>query len=204
MKNSLVCTFLLFTMLLTSCSSTKIISSWRMPESHIHINELSKVLIVALLDNEKNRFKAEHQIVKYLKGKGVVSHDYLTDDFNNKYKDQITKKIKTDGFDGIVLMHLIDIDKERDYAPSQRQYIEDDYKGFGDYYLKNNYNYKDSEYYINTQTYVLKTDIYSLKAEKIIWTGITETFEPSGIKKMTNEISKVIYKQMVQEGFIKN
>jgi hypothetical protein len=204
MKNSFIFACVLFIMLTNSCTSTKIISSWRAPETDLNINEFNKVLIIALLDNENNRFKVEHEIAKYLNGKGVVSHDYLTDAFNNKYKEQITNKIKIDGFDGIVLIRLIDVDKERAYVPSRRQYNAEDYQGFGDYYLKNNYNYNDSEYYLNTKTYVLKTDIYSLKADKIIWIGITETFELIGIKKMTNKISKVIYKQMNLEGFIKN
>ena len=41
------------------------------------------------------------------------------------------------------------------------------------------------------------------KDNKIIWSGITETFEPNGIRKMTNEISRVVYRQMVAEGFIR-
>lgn len=185
-----------------SCTSTKITSSWRDPKRHVHMEELNKVLIIALIENEANRYKAEHQIVKYLEGKGVVSHDYLDASMNGKSDEEIMKKIKSDGFDGIVLMYLLDVDKERIYMPEEINYNQNSSVNFGEYYLRNHQRYLREGSYITTKTYILETVIFSLKDNTIIWSGITKTFEPSGIKRMTNEISKVIYKQMIAEGFI--
>ena len=64
------------------------------------MDELNKVLVIALIENETNRYKAEHQIVKYLDGKGVVSHDYFDTASNEKNEEAIMAKIKNDGFDG--------------------------------------------------------------------------------------------------------
>jgi hypothetical protein len=204
MKKSIFYSSLLLIMLLVSCTSTEIVSSWREPDKHIHMNELNKVLVIALIENETNRYKAEHQIVKYLDGKGFVSHEYLDDNFNRKNETEIMNKIREDGFDGIVLMRLIDVDKESVYVPSETIYYPDNYQNFGGFYQTQYYRYRTSGYYMTTKTYILETIVFSLKENKIIWTGVTETFEPEGIKKMTNEISKVIYKQMVKEGFIRN
>ena len=203
MKKSIFYSCLLLTMFLISCTSTKIVSSWRQPDKHVHIDELNKVLVIALIENETNRYKAEHQIVKYLDGKGFVSHEYLDDSFNRKNETEIMDKVRNDGFDGIVLMRLIDVDKERVYVPSETNYYPNDFQNFGGYYLTHHYRYKISGYYMTTKTYILETIIFSIKDNKIIWTGITETFEPEGIKKMTNEISKAVYKQMVEEKFIR-
>lgn len=203
MKKSIFYSCMFLTILLTSCSTTKIVSSWRQPDKHIHINDLNKVLVIALIENETNRYKAEHQIVKHLDGKGFVSHEYLNDNFNQKNETEIMDKIRTDGFDGIVLMRLIDVDKERVYIPAETNYYPNDFKNFGGYYKEQHYRYQTSGYFMTTKTYILETIIFSMKDNKIIWSGITETFEPDGIKKMTNEISKVIYKHMVQEKFIR-
>lgn len=186
-----------------SCTSTKITNSWRDPKRHIHMDELNKVLVIALIENETNRYKAEHQIVKYLEGKGVVSHDYLDTNFNEKSEEEIIKKIRKDGFDGIVLMYLLDVDKERVYMPGEINYNKNGSANFGEHYLRNHQRYMTQGFYVTTKTYILETVIFSLKDNKIIWSGITETFEPRGIKKMTNEISRVIYKQMIAEGFIR-
>ena len=203
MKKSFFYSCLFLTILLTSCTTTKIVSSWRQPDKHVHMDELKKVLVIAFIENETNRYKAEHQIVKYLDGKGFVSHDYLDDNFNQKNETEVMDKIKSDGFDGIVMMRLIDVEKERVFIPAEVNYYPNDFQNFGDYYKVHHHRYQTPGYYMTTKTYILETVIFSLKDNKIIWTGITETFEPEGIKKMTNEISKVIYKQMVEEGFIR-
>jgi hypothetical protein len=194
---------MMLTILFTSCSTTKIVSSWRQPNKHVHMDEFKKILVIALIENQTNRHKAEHQIVKYLDGKGLVSHEYLDDKFNRKNETEIMNKIREDGFDGIVLMRLIDIDKEKFYVPSQTIYYPDSYQNFGGFYKVHHYRYNTSGYYITTKTYILETVVFSLKDNNIIWTGITETFQPEGIKKMTNEISKVVYKKMVAEKFIR-
>jgi hypothetical protein len=186
------------------CSSTKITSSWSESQRHVHTSELNKVLVIALLENQINRKKAEHQIVKYLGGKGRVSHDYLDDNFNRKNETEIMDQIRKDGFDGIVMTRLIDVDKEKLYIPTETRQYPEEYENFGGFYQTQHYRYQTSGYYITTKTYILETVVFSLKDNHIIWTGITETFEPEGVKKMTNEISKVIYKQMIKEGFIKN
>jgi hypothetical protein len=203
MKKSIFYSCFLLTILFTSCTSTKIVSSWKQPDKHVHMDELNKVLTIALIENEDNRYKAEHQIVKHLDGKGFVSHEYLDDNFNRKNETEIMNKIRDDGFDGIVLMRLIDVDKERVYIPSETNNYPEEYQNFGGFYKVQHYRYKTSGYYITTKTYILETVVFSLKDNKVVWTGITETFEPSGIKKMANEISKVVYKQMVNEKFIR-
>mgnify|MGYP000591516231 CR=1 FL=1 len=38
--------------------------------------------------------------------------------------------------------------------------------------------------------------------DKIIWSGITESFNPDGVVNMTSDISKLIYKKMLAEGFV--
>ena len=49
----------------------------------------------------------------------------------------------------------------------------------------------------------METNVYSIKEDKIIWTGLTETVNPDGVDKMIREISKVVYKTMIEEGFVK-
>jgi len=45
--------------------------------------------------------------------------------------------------------------------------------------------------------------IFSILEDKIIWTSETKTINPTGVDQMTKEISKVLYKRMVKEGFLK-
>jgi hypothetical protein len=46
--------------------------------------------------------------------------------------------------------------------------------------------------------------VFSIKEDKIIWTGVTKTTDPSGVVKITDEIGKAVFNEMVKEGFISN
>lgn len=48
----------------------------------------------------------------------------------------------------------------------------------------------------------MEVNVYSIKEDKIIWTGLTETTDPKGVRKMTEQIAKVVYKRMRKEGFV--
>jgi hypothetical protein len=185
---------------ITACTSTNITSSWREPDKEVSITALNKVLVVALLRDETGRRKAEDEMAEYLKGKGVVSYNYLDNDISSKNEEAIRDKIKADGFDGAVTMRLIDVDKEQVYTPGNTASYPIYNRRFSGYYYRNRSIYNTPGYY--TKTYTVETNVYSIKEDKIIWTGLTKTTDPEGVDKMTQEIVKVVYKSMIKEGFI--
>lgn len=195
--------FLLFALALTSCKSTQIVSSWVQPEKEIKIENLSKVLVVALFHNETSRRKAEDQMVGYLKGKGIVSYNYLDDAFNKNNEEAIRKVIKADNFDAAITMRLIDVDREQVYIPSNdRLNAPNYYRNFSGYYNRNYPFYYQRGYYANTKTYTVETVVFSIIQDKIIWSGLTKTTNPDGLIKMTGEIAQVVFKKMVKQGFV--
>jgi hypothetical protein len=52
------------------------------------------------------------------------------------------------------------------------------------------------------KTFIVETVVYSIKEDKIIWSGITKSINPDGVVNMTSDISKLIYKKMLSEGFV--
>lgn len=188
--------------LLASCSTTHITSSWREPEKQISIDQLNKVLVVALFKNETSRHKAEDEMVSYLSGKGVVSYDYLNENFNKQNEEGIRNQITADGFDGAITMRLLDVEKDTGYSPGVINSYPSYYRTFGGYYYRNWPFYSNPGYYFTTKIYTVETNVFSIKENKIIWTSLTETTNPNGVDKMMDEISKVVYKQMIKEGFV--
>ena len=195
--------FTLFFLSLLSCTSTKIVSSWCEPNKQITINNLNKVLVVALFKSETTAHNAEDQMVGYLNGKGIQSYNYFTASFDKKNEEVIRQKIKADGFDGAITMRLIDVDKEKIYNPSEINYYPDVYRSFSGYYYSLWSYSKTPGYYTTTKKFIIETNVYSIKTDKIIWSSITETIDLDGVEKLTNEVAKVVYKQMVKEQFVK-
>ncbi|MDN3677801.1 hypothetical protein QWY90_10820 [Flavobacterium paronense] len=194
--------FALFIALINSCSSTQIISSWRDPDKQIHSGDWKKVLVVALLRNETNRRRAEDEMVKYLHAKGITSYSYLGENFNPKNEEALRNKIKNDGFDAAITMRLIDVDKEKIYTPEQHYMYPVYYRDFSHYYYRSWGYYSTPGYYTITKKFIIETVIYSIPDDKIIWSGITETYDPDGVEKLTDEIACAIHKKMLAEGFV--
>ena len=72
MKNLVFIIFVFGILAISSCSSTKITSTWREPNKEVSLQKLNKVLVVALLQDETSRRKAEDQIVEYFMEKGLL------------------------------------------------------------------------------------------------------------------------------------
>ncbi len=202
MKNIIFIAAIFGILTISSCSSTKIISTWREPNKEISLQKLKKVLVVALFQDETSRRKAEDQMVGYFYGKGVASYDYLDKSISEKNEDVIREKIKKDGFDGALTMRLLDVDKENVYSRGNMSMYPPYYNNFSSYYFRNWGYYANPDYYLTTKIYTVETNVFSIKEDKIIWTGITKTTDPSGVVKMTEEIGKAVFNEMVKQGFI--
>ncbi len=200
MKNLLF--VILVITIFTSCNSTKITNSWREPNKQLYTGEWNKILVVALLKNETNRRKVEDELLNYLNGKGIVSYKYLNDNFNKIDEDKFRNKIKADGFDGAITMRLIDVDKEKVFIPEQHNLYPNYYQNFCCHYQQGLISYSTPGYYSMNKTFIVETVVYSIKEDKIIWSGITKSFNPDGVVNMTSDISKLIYKKMLSEGFV--
>ncbi len=202
--NKITLTTLITTALISlSCSSTKITSSWKEPDKKVVIKKLNKVLVVALFKDETSRHKAEDQMASYLDGKGIVSYNYLDANFNKANEELLKKKIKADGFDGAVTMRLVDVDKEKIYTPGNITYYPTYFRSFSGYYYRSWSNYSTPGYYSTTKTYTIETNVYSINEDKIIWSGLTETTNPAGLQKMTEDVANAVYKRMLKEGFLR-
>jgi len=97
---------------------------------------------------------------------------------------------------------LIDIDKEKVFIPEQQNLYPMYYQNFSGYYHRGWAFYTSPGYYSLNKTFIVETVVYSIKEDKIIWSGITESFNPDGVVNMTSDISKLIYKKMLAEGFV--
>lgn len=194
--------FLPILFLIFSCSSTKIISSWSEPNKQIKISNLNKVLVIAKFKTETSNRKAEDNMVEYIGEIGIPSYNYLKSNFNIENIDGIRTKIKKDGFDGVVTMRLIDVEQEQITQRDNSNRYPTNYRDFNNYFYDSQMSYENPNYYVTTKVYTIETNVYSIKANKIIWTALTETTDPKGVEKMTSEIAKVVYKQMLKEGFV--
>lgn len=193
--------------ILASCGpSISVGKTWRDPDVTIKPEDIKKVLVVAFMNNEASSRNAEVELASLLKIPAVPARNYIRRDLKEENKEELKKQLRMDGFDGAVIMRLVDVDKDIQYVPGSYSSYPVYYRDFWGYY----WNSFTSEaatyspgYYETTKTYSIEMSVFSLKEDKLIWTGLTTYADPSSSTKLIQGSAKAMRKAMVKQGFIK-
>lgn len=200
-------------LILAGCSATKIDKSWADPSFNAATTKpFTKVLVIAPIKDESTQRIAEDKIVSELK-QGVGAQSYLYLQPSDTVKAALESKLKKDGFDGIILMHLKEVEKSTSYTPgtSYGGY----YGGYGGYrgygyggyghggYGGAYYGGGTEGHYNEDKTYFVETNLYSISETKLLWSGTTSTLNPSGLDKTLDQIIVAIKNELQKKGYVK-
>ncbi|WP_406843216.1 hypothetical protein [Flavobacterium soyae] len=208
MKKHLI--FLFAILVLTSCgSNTTIVNSWRDPKITVAQEHFKKVLVVALVKDEasrrvtENRIAASNPIFK-------TSYEYLNETTKELTKEQKLKILQDENFDGVVTMRLVSTEKETTYVPGSYTgmyyggfdglYSGVYGYGFGNWYGMYSPAYYDPGYYQETTYYMVETNIFSLKDNKLIWTGTTKSDYVTDLGQTVDAIMQAVVQEMRKDG----
>lgn len=175
--------------LLFACVSTKLEKSWADPSFSLNPNPYKKVLVLAPLKDAASQRIAEDKIVKQLKNSvGVQSYTYLISTETDP--KILNEKLLKDGFDGIIVMHLTDVEKSVSYNPGT---------SYGGWYGYRNYT---PGYYSEDKTFLVETNMYSVKDDKLMWSGTTSSLNPASFDKSMDEIITAIKTELQKKGIL--
>jgi hypothetical protein len=157
-------------------------------------------LVVVFAQNETNRRKAEEQFVALMKGRGVASYSYKVMVDKGGDADAVTAAVIADGFDCATVTRLVEKEKETSYVPGTTTGY---YGGFRGYYGYGYGGYSSPGYYVEDKVYTIETNVYDLKKDKLVWSGVTKTTNPGKMDKEINIYADVLAAQMRKDGFLK-
>jgi len=193
-----------------SCgSNTSIVSSWRDPQITVAQENFKKVLVVALVKDEasrrttENRIAASNPIFK-------TSYQYLNGTNLQFTQEEKLKILNDENFDGVVTMRLVSSEKETNYVPGTNTGLyyggfDGMYGGmygygFGNWYGMYSPNFYDPGYYQETTAYMVETNVFSLKENKLIWTGTTKSEYVTDLGQTVDAIMQAVVKEMRKDG----
>jgi hypothetical protein len=177
--------------LLVSCASTRLEKSWADPSFNAAtMKPFTKILVVAPFKDAASQRIAEDKIVAQLKqGVAVASYTYLI----NASTDQklVEEMLKKDGFDGIILMRLKEVEKTTSYTPGTV---------YGGWY---GYRAYSPGYYSQDKTFMVETNFYSIGDGKLLWSGTTSSLNPTTLEKTMDQIISANKYELQKKGFLK-
>jgi hypothetical protein len=184
--------------LLLACTPTaQIQKSWSDPSLTAGtIKPFKKILVVASLKDESSRRIAEDKMAAQIKKSVVVvkSYDYMQ--ATDKDQKLLEEKLRKDGFDGILLMHLLEIEKSTSYVPGSSY---GGWYGRGGWY--GGYSYSPG-YYTEDKTFIVETNAYSLESNKLLWSIATSTMNPSKVDKSIDGVIYAVKNELMKKGLI--
>lgn len=196
MKKFLVYTAIALTsFIIVSCSSTTIQSTWKAPGASYTKESFKKVLVVALVQNEATRRMAEDKLAA--KNPAFrASYMVLGPNQKDLNEDSIKAIVARDGYDGVVSMQLIDVQKTASYVPGYYQ------GGYYGWHSMNYGGYYSQGYYTEDRNYIVETNVFSIAQDKLLWSCITSTLNPTNVNKTVDEIWYAVLTRMKREKFI--
>ena len=179
-------------LLLVACGpSTKIEKTWTDPSfTPSTVQSYKKILVMGLLKDESTRRIAEDKMVAAFKNvTAVQSYSYLQP--SDTIRNEVEDKLKKDGFDGVVIMRLADVDKSVSYVPGT---------GYGGWY---GYRYSSPGYYQEDKTFYVETNFYSLPDTKLLWSGTTSSLNPNKLDRTIDDVINTLKGQLQKQKLIK-
>ena len=201
---------LLTLLLLASCSSTKMVDSWKSNEYKNY--QPKKVLIVGITENLTARKIFEEQLKTELANRGIEaiqSYDVFNPSFSNskQTEEEIQKeveRISENGFDAVLISAVKGvIEKESYTGDSYRTAYY--WRRFGRYYYLYQDVYFDPGYYNRYKVYHIESSLYNLKEnndKSLVWVASYNIVDPSSINTTVNDYVKAVMSSLENENII--
>lgn len=199
--------FLLLSLMSCSSSDTVIVNSWKDPESNAEKEQFKKVMVVALVKDDRTRRNIENTLVD---NNPIFrsSYAFLNGATVDLTKEQRLSILKSENFDGVVTMRLVNMETETNYVPGTNTGMYYGGMGYGYGYGFDNWygyyspNFYTPGYYQENTLYLIETNVFSLNQNKLVWTGTTKSTNITDPETTTRNIMIEVVKQMEKDGFL--
>jgi hypothetical protein len=199
-------------LVVSACSSTRFVDSWRNTE--VTAFNPNKLLVIGLTDNLTARKIFEERLKTEFTQRNIDAYEsteVLDGAFTDSRKseqeiDAMKEQLITDGYDAVIISAVIGVNTRQQYrSGGYYTFGPQLWYRFGPYYYRFQDVYFTPGYYNEYQVYQVETSIYNLKKEgnkSLIWVGTFTIVDPSNITAVVNDYVKQIITQLQVEGLI--
>lgn len=203
MKKYLFHLIIYWGILVASCSSSKIASSWQKPG--FENKGYKSILVMAILNPDSKwsyRLSLEDHMVNDLKAKNIhaISSSRL---YGPLYFDDLSPaealaKVNTEKISAVLTIVLLDQSQDSSYVPGYlRNPTQDDYyMCWWDYYSSVKSRVCTPGYYILDTKYFWETNLYVGPSKEIIYSAQSESFDPGSQDRLAHEYGRLIVKDI--------
>ena len=205
-KQFLVLILTLTAATLADGKSTKLVTSWKNPE--YSGPAFHRILVLGMSAKPGVRADFEDALSKLVTRDGVEAvpgNTILLRPEGSKLDiNYLKSQVKEFRIDAVIVSRLVKVDKSITYVPGQPYMPYPYYGSFYGYYGAV-YPVVSSPDYLREDTTVrVETNVYAVTSGEgqLVWTGVSDTFNPSSADKVIDALSKLIVKELQKEAII--
>ncbi len=175
---------LILGLMLSSCASNKLLSSW--DDKSFEQSSLGKVLVIGVARNETKRRIYEDTFVSSLThaGTDAVASYTVTKQSIEPSEESLREVVKKTGVDSVLITHLVSKNEKDYYQPSNIILGTNSYApGLYGYYPFIYNSVYGSGTYSSTTKVRLETSLHDVKTETLVWNARTESTDPVMTRK---------------------
>jgi hypothetical protein len=197
---------LLLTIATLALAKTKLIASWKNPEypgAPFH-----RVLVIGMSAKPGVRADFEDALSQLVTRPGIEAVPgntiLLRPEGSHLDLDYLKEQVKAFKIDAVIVSRLIKVDKNITYIPGTPYLPYPYYRSFYGYYGTVYPMVYTPDYLSEETTVRVETNVYSVTSGEgqLVWTGVSDTFNPSSADKVIQQLSKLIVKELVKESVL--
>jgi hypothetical protein len=201
-KNHPIVSLALLILLISCAPSQTYLNQSELAEGHY---QLGKIIILHLGGIYENRRMIEDELTYWLNQEGYQafpSYRFL-ETRNLPSKAELETMISENGFDGILITRVTDIDTRERYENTQQRYGSSPTEPVFYNYLDSYNNQFSTGYSFLERTYVIDIELHSVEDEKLIYKTNAETRVSESLDKVVENFSKTIAKNLKRSNLLK-
>ena len=205
-KQALIIAVLLAAATLAYGKSTKLIASWKNPE--YSGPAFHRILVIGMSAKPGVRADFEDALSKLAASdtvEAVPGNTILLRPEGSKLNlDYLKTQVKEFKIDAVIVSRLIKVDKSVTYIPGQPYMPYPYYGSFYGYYGAVYPMVYSPDYLREDTTVRVETNVYAVTSGEgqLVWTGVSDTFNPKSADKVIDGLSKLIVKELKKEAIL--
>jgi hypothetical protein len=192
----------------SACATGGFVSSWKAPDAAPLEVQGAKVAAVVMMKDQASRRIAEDTLAREITARGAkgIAMYTLLPDADPSMEAATRAALEKEGVVGIVTMRPVSSEEKLQVSP----FIEPGlaYRSFwGGYYGRGwgrpwiGPSLIGNEVSVDTVVSV-ETMVYSLKQNKLVWTGTSKTTNPPRVQKFVERLSAAVASELKKQGLI--
>jgi hypothetical protein len=188
--------------LFASCTSTKMVSTWK--DDKYEKGYLKKVMVVGVSQDSEIRSLFERTFAEKLKERGVdayASVAILPGERTLAYETIKNEAVRRE-IESILVTKLMSVEEKKVFVQKYDP-ITAGYHTFGTYYGEISEYSEKSGHYLKETTATLNTGIYDTATENVIWRGTSETIQYKKAKDVIDSLCNTVIVSLRMDHLLK-